>query len=63
MAAEAAGPVTEEQLRQEAAQDASKWGGVQSAVEGESDLVSYTEDVDININTTTGRYERGEFDV
>jgi len=49
------------QMMAEAERDAAKWQGVQSAVEGESDLASYTEEVDLKIDQKTGRYDRGEF--
>jgi len=53
--------VNDESLQQEAERDAAKWEGVQSAIAGDSELASYTEQVNIKVDQKTGKYEGGEF--
>ena len=57
----AAAEATEAQMKQEAARDAAKWEGVQSTMEGDSALSSFTETVDLKIDQKTGKYDRNEF--
>lgn len=57
----AAAEATQEQLKQEAARDAAKWEGVESTIEGDSALSSFTETVDVKLDQKTGKYDGGDY--
>ena len=48
-------PDSDEVLKQEAERDAAQWTGMQSALDGDSEIGSFTEAVDINLDKKTGK--------
>lgn len=43
-------------LKEDAARDAAKWAGTESAIAGDSSLTPFTEKVDVKIDPKTGKF-------